>query len=1087
MRKLSFLWLCCLLYLVGGTSVFAQNSPEEDDFLQLLRQELQLQYDSLQQTDYPPYFMAYRVNEITEHHLSANFGSIYDNSNEKKVFLTIEMRVGNLETDNYHYLTYKTPYIKPIPLPLDKNASLIRKILRYETRKAYQEAVIQNIENSVAAMFLEGEDDVEKFLFMHNDMDGYYEPPMMESNWNPEDWEWRLYYSTAGNILWLTSKSATLCYKSSRNYLVNSEKSYFVDNKSSAWLTLRLEGLSQDNVLEHVERQYFAFQPDQLPDADALHDEMKEMEMKLSNVLFAVSPGSFQCPVLFSPEAASVLMHNLLGHELENRENSIFRDKIGQQVLPEFFIVYSDPTVSNADGHYYGGHYVFDDEGIIGQRVTHIANGEFQKMLTSRTQQPNAYHLTGHARGNSQLPIPRQSNLFVESYKALEDSQLMKLLSEEVSQQKLDYALYVKEVEVCCDTNDMVTIYPIFCYKIYPKNQKEEQVKDVMLVGGKQQWLNNLIAAGTVKGDVTMICHSQDEDLPTCCVSPALLFRSVEVRQQLKTPQPKFARQLPGSGSNIMTTEENFLSSAQHQWELDVENLKIGNETAPYYEDFLMTEARIYTVEASEGAVFYANEKPIRRFAPKILLGSDLFNSECLTKNVSLPTIYPLPFENRYTFGRDFHNAANIEYSKALQQWKTKQAMFPKVETRTSPERSPAPSTQTYDEYTFQFPTLNNLEFLAQEYSSVFPKNDFLSCSGFNIYIMLGNAYFWSSEKTTYSRPITVIGVQLYGGVEQNGHELIDVQTLFLPCVDSLFSSQVIQNEIDKLIAHLRNVKYSGETENHYFAGPVLIEGEAVAQFLSSALLEQNPNLLAYNEPLLAQQSKKPSFEGQLDKIITSKKITITANKSGDQFDKSAFVRHEKTDAEGVETQETEIIRNGELIALMGNRNITKSTPYSNGFQQLAIHNESCFGTRGATRIDFTHKASVSHKKLKHLLIKEAKSQGCQYAYIIRQAYDDNMCNILDCKSSFYTPLLQCYRVDVRTGEEIPVIGAKMSNPNFNLLQNILYVSDKQEAFPVMMQVPGSTSTRDFPFAGVPTCIVAPEGILLKQVMMAEN
>ena len=98
------------------------------------------------------------------------------------------------------------------------------------------------------------------------------------------------------------------------------------------------------------------------------------------------------------------------------------------------------------------------------------------------------------------------------------------------------------------------------------------------------------------------------------------------------------------------------------------------------------------------------------------------------------------------------------------------------------------------------------------------------------------------------------------------------------------------------------------------------------------------------------------------------------------------------------------------------------------------------------------------------------------------------MCNILDCKSSFYTPLLQCYRMDVRTGEEIPVIGAKMSNPNFNLLQNILYVSDKQEAFPVMMQVPGSTSTRDFPFAGVPTCIVTPKGLLLKQVMMmAEN
>ena len=94
------------------------------------------------------------------------------------------------------------------------------------------------------------------------------------------------------------------------------------------------------------------------------------------------------------------------------------------------------------------------------------------------------------------------------------------------------------------------------------------------------------------------------------------------------------------------------------------------------------------------------------------------------------------------------------------------------------------------------------------------------------------------------------------------------------------------------------------------------------------------------------------------------------------------------------------------------------------------------------------------------------------------------MHNILDCKSSSNTPLLYCYRVDVRTGEEIPIVNAKIPNLNFHLLQNILYVSDKQGAFPVMMQVPGATGTHDFPFAGVPTCIVAPDGILLKQGMV---
>ena len=313
--------------------------------------------------------------------------------------------------------------------------------------------------------------------------------------------------------------------------------------------------------------------------------------------------------------------------------------------------------------------------------------------------------------------------------------------------------------------------------------------------------------------------------------------------------------------------------------------------------------------------------------------------------------------------------------------------------------------------------------------------------------------------------------------------EYVDAKTLFFPAADSLFSSQRIQNEIDIFAKHLRQVKTTKREESHYlYVGPILVEGEAVGQILTSILLEGTPNLLAHRESLLSSKANEQFFENQLDKIITSKKITITANKSGDQFDKSAFVRHEKTDADGVETQETEIIRNGELIALMGNRNVTKSTPYSNGFQQLAIHDEGCFGTRGAARIDFEHKATVSHKKLKQLLIKEAKSQGHSYACIIRQVYSAEIQNIMRSKS--YMQMLQCYWVNVRTGEEIPIADARMLNPNFDLLQNILYVSDKQESFPVMMQVPGATGTRDFPFAGVPTCIIAPDGILLKQGMV---
>ena len=74
--------------------------------------------------------------------------------------------------------------------------------------------------------------------------------------------------------------------------------------------------------------------------------------------------------------------------------------------------------------------------------------------------------------------------------------------------------------------------------------------------------------------------------------------------------------------------------------------------------------------------------------------------------------------------------------------------------------------------------------------------------------------------------------------------------------------------------------------------------------------------------------------------------------------------------------------------------------------------------------------------------------------------------------------------MDVRTGEEVPLLGGWKFPYTFLYLDDILYVSDAQAAFPIMMQVPGAKGSRDFPFAGVPTCIVAPDGILFKSVFM---
>lgn len=1080
--------LCCALLLAGGTSVFAQTKPEDDDFLQLLRTELQRNYGTLQYNKYPPYFLAYRVNKAEEHHIAANFGHIYDNSSSITVFLTIELRVGGHETDNYHYLDQQSYSVKQVALPLDENPALVRKILQRETERAYRESVLKYTENLVNAT-LYGSDSAEAFLFLPMDMDQYYEPPVLDDHWNADDWISRLRHCTSDASLSanVTNASAEVTYKINRNYLVNSESSFAVLNHTEARLNLHIESLAKDNTTEHLDFPYFASFPEQLPDADMMESYFSLMEDYMTHICDAPLMENKDCPVWLSGLVASTLIHNLIGHAMENPDNSLFAGKLHQKVMPENFSIISDPLKETWN---FG--YTFDDEGVKSQRTTLVNHGVLESFLSTRTQRPGAYAPNGHARGNLGLPSARQSTLFVRVDNSLNEKECSSLIADELKRQNLEYGIFVANCDIICDTaKETITIYPTRCYRIYA-NGDTRAVRGVCISASPQQWLDNLIAGGPMCEEERILCHSRGDELSTYCVSPDLLFRRLPVR---RAPKPKSDHMIAHLSATQTENDGDpfalFYQVAQDERDIDETLLKVGEMNAPYYQDYLMTDAEIYTVEASEGSVLYSNEKHVRKLVPKVLVGSDLFNNENLYGE-SVPAAYDMSTDDTYeSFARDFRKATESEYRKAVRDFALKEAVTQPSDRKAVRERSDIIPTQVYGVrgQSSDPPTMNNLEHFVREASAELAKHDFLERSGVNLYVMTGYHYFWGSDKVKYSEPVEIIGVQLCGTVKQpDGQEFTGAGTVFLPGSSFLFNLQSIEPEIGNLLAYLETMHKFGARMLETYNGPVLVEGDAVGQLLAKALLEERPNLLAHREPAVEKYSmgdeSTSNYEDCLDKIITSKKISVTANKSADEFGTAAFCRHCQNDAEGAGAQETEIIRNGELVALMGNRTITKSTPYSNGFQQIAINQEAGFGTRGTSRLDFLFKTTVPHSKLKNQLLSEAKKQGLSYAYIIRRLYDNTLQNIVGLSGTQGTPILQLYRVDVRTGNETPVANANLSLCNFFVLNQITAASKENAAYPEMVDVRGVAGSRDFPFAGFPTCIVAPDGLLLKSAFL---
>lgn len=76
MKKMKLIYLCCILGIMGSSSVFAQSG---DKLLDMLSGELNKHYQELQGEKLPPYYMNYRIIDKWSTIISASFGMLNDN------------------------------------------------------------------------------------------------------------------------------------------------------------------------------------------------------------------------------------------------------------------------------------------------------------------------------------------------------------------------------------------------------------------------------------------------------------------------------------------------------------------------------------------------------------------------------------------------------------------------------------------------------------------------------------------------------------------------------------------------------------------------------------------------------------------------------------------------------------------------------------------------------------------------------------------------------------------------------------------------------------------------------------------------
>ncbi len=562
------IFVAALVCVVEGVSA---QSPRPSSVVGILRAELQRNVDVLKGQPVPAYFAAYTLHDSHSTQIIASFGAVDRSEENRQRYATVEVRVGDYQLDNTHPIRgdarANSPRLVQVSLPLTDDEKPIRLALWRATDRSYKQAseALTRVRTNVAAKV---QDENPSADFSREERQEHAGSPAAYTL-DTRAWEARLRRVSAvfsEDPLVLRSQ-VSLAVEADNRYYVNSEGSQIVTGDVGCRIFIQGVTKAEDGMELPLYTSYFATSPDGLPDERQLIADARAMIGLLARLRRAPVVDPFSGPAILSGRAAGVFFHEIFGHRVEgNRQRNAddgqtFTSRVGQPVLPAFLSVAFDPTIKKVGNVELMGHYVYDDQGVKGQRVTVVDDGVLKTFLLDRAPLKNFSKSNGHGRAEPGfLPVSRQSNLQVVSSKAVSRERLMEQLREEAFRQGKPFGLLFDNIEGGFTTTgrgsaNAFNVLPNVVYRIYTDPRREpELVRGVDLIGTPLAAFGKIIATDDQIDVFNGVCGAESGGVPVSASSPSLLVSEVEVQKKMQSQET--APDSPGAADDagkIMT------------------------------------------------------------------------------------------------------------------------------------------------------------------------------------------------------------------------------------------------------------------------------------------------------------------------------------------------------------------------------------------------------------------------------------------------------------------------------------------------------------------------------------------------------
>ena len=1064
-----------LLLIFSG--VWGQE--QEDRLLQVLKQELEYNLQELKKQDRAPYYMNLRVMDDYSVSVTSSFGAVANTSENRTRMLVPQIRLGSPELDNFKYNDQGVPSgalakgAQGVLLPLDDSATdAIREAIWREILKRYEFAqVMHDQAKTKASVSVEDEDKAP--CFSEAPVEHYYEAPVPAElqKIDIQAWEKRMNEVSAvfKTCPELRQGSANISFQVLRTYFVSSEGTIVVQNRVAARVMLIASLKAVDGMELPLNKDYFAYSPDELPDNARMIADVRDMIKRLLALRDAPVADPYTGPAILSGPASGVFFHEIFGHRLEGHRlkegGQTFKKMVGERVLPVEFQVYCDPLLREYAGTDMYGYYVYDDEGVKARRVDNVKDGVLKEFLMSRVPLDGFPASNGHGRtSGGGDPVSRQSNLVIESTRPYSEDELRAMLVTEARKQGKEYGYYFRTVTSGFTYTgeggslNSFNVTPLEVYRIFVDGRPDQLVRGVDMIGTPLSMFSNITAAGREPSVFTGVCGAESGWVPVTASSPTIFVSQIETQRRAQARDIAPILPSPKPGETVTGETDKVIFEAMRS-ELNRNNagLILPGGPKPYYISYTVARFRHFQMAASLGGLIFSTVSPWQMSGgTQVLLGDYQNNSDVNYSEQIAPV--QLPSETDYdVIRRGFWESSDLMYKYSLGMMAQK-ANYLQQNPRPSeeenlPDMQELPAVTKVQERGVPFEINRDyLDQMVTEVSAVFNEygdiyNSSVSISGMEI-----DMYRLTTEGVQLKQPGGQVTLTVSAEVRSGeGSKLGDSFSLSFLTPAELPTIEQLKDKVREFAKRLLELKMALPVAE-YYNGPVLFEGGAVATIFANNLL--NPGgLIAFR----SLGSSQGNLENQFGQKILDGRLTIKNYTAMKEYDGTPLYGYYEIDGDGVTPEaEMTLVEKGVFKRMLNGRFPTLKAPVSTGSARFIFSPQSPTVTTGTGTIHIQAEKTVSPEKMKKALIKAAKEAGLPCAYIVRGVPGS---------------ALVVYRVDLKDGKETRVRTSGFRMPDLTKLQKIMAISSREE---VMNYLPNNS----------PASMIYPAGMIVEGIVI---